>query len=416
VVEIQYIGQLVDITKKHYEFEIISIEEGNEIRDSTSSFWNRDSILINELKIITLTIEKNFINQISFNGFTKLKLRKREWFIFEISLEKEQTDYIAFWDENDGNEAIFVENIIFLDRRKSENRWINSFLNFPSEVTNEDINSVIDKIKNKWSKLNSQRHFLAVFNVGQGSCNAICDLEGKPQIYLDFGYGEGVSRENIRLCNCENPLIILSHLHRDHWNLIKNDSRFYNNIWIVPIQENTLKSIQVFKRLWDLGKLICTNLEFRIDTQDQQILNIFNCDIENRDLNHSGKGFTYHISSEHKCLIPGDAKYEVINQPKNRDNINALIFTHHGGRGYKNPPIAPNDHIGVWNFGIRNRYGHPNPKSISEHQKFGWIKQLHTHNGNIAIGHGTTLNHISFNTHECADGHKNIYKNIKSFL
>ncbi len=66
-------------------------------------------------------------------------------------------------------------------------------------------------------------HCTAVFDVGQGNCNAVLDSYGRPCCYFDFGGGITNNAFTYPLalssfCFCSNnPPIVLSHWDWDHW-------------------------------------------------------------------------------------------------------------------------------------------------------------------------------------------------------
>lgn len=111
------------------------------------------------------------------------------------------------------------------------------------------------------------------FNVGQGACSAIYDIDGRPYVYVDFGeplgfykrtapwnlglidphnpqafkaWSENQKRE-VRPPLCNDPLVVITHWDWDHWSLIKRLPPSNNLLFLVPEQSASGQA----KFFWD---------------------------------------------------------------------------------------------------------------------------------------------------------------------
>jgi|GEM_PF-3794161 len=84
--------------------------------------------------------------------------------------------------------------------------------------------------------------FVGALDVGQGSCNMLCDAADHVFAYFDFGYPTGLHGGSAAPaaeplpCLCHEPLIIISHWDYDHWGLSRRNPNSYRLQWIVPQQ------------------------------------------------------------------------------------------------------------------------------------------------------------------------------------
>jgi hypothetical protein len=102
---------------------------------------------------------------------------------------------------------------------------------------------------------------VAVFDVGQGNCNAIIDADGRIQAYYDFGYsteGDKFPTPPLLPCFCDRPLIILSHWDQDHINLSKHVPECLTSEWLVPQQVHSDFATKLQKRIKNAGGILHT--------------------------------------------------------------------------------------------------------------------------------------------------------------
>ncbi|WP_159618113.1 hypothetical protein [Arthrobacter zhaoguopingii] len=222
---------------------------------------------------------------------------------------------------------------------------------------------------------------VVVHDVGQGSANALFDTSGKAVIYFDVGRGgKGTSaRAGLDLCDCNSPLVLLSHWDRDHWAAAKDGKQgLLKSRWVVPSQRiagthakfaalilQQGGSIFVVKRSSKPGRNLPSGQ--RIDLKYGK----------GADRNNGGLSLTLTCNFScppHTLFFPGDARYEMCDAPP--PEVAFLVASHHGAdpKGTSKLP-RPASRLSsrlVYSFGPNNRYKHPFVKALSDHASMGW--------------------------------------------
>ena len=90
----------------------------------------------------------------------------------------------------------------------------------------------------------SKLPFVAIFDVGQGNCNAIVGAGGRVLAYFDYGYSTTGTRQptpKFKPCFCDKPIIVLSHWDLDHINLARHPQgkEGLTMNWLVPDQDHS---------------------------------------------------------------------------------------------------------------------------------------------------------------------------------
>jgi len=269
----------------------------------------------------------------------------------------------------------------WLNRRSPEVRWLESVfsLNSVPDATSKCIEAAL-----RVSKPSS----VVCYNVGQGSCAAICGEPGNPLAYFDFGGSFGINAStyplNLEFCIKGQP-VILSHWHMDHWISAEHHPEITRNTWIVPRQGPLApRATQLAYRILENGNLlIWPSQQSRITTSIGDIVKLSSHDVRN----HSGLVVFAKVKfcrKTYTVLVPGDAAYRKI--PVKTGTIHSMIATHHGGwhRGDK-PPAASTNAVIAYSYGEPNTYDHPKPVSTATHDASGWYNRYNTPNGHIRL-------------------------------
>jgi hypothetical protein len=224
---------------------------------------------------------------------------------------------------------------------------------------------------------------LAVYDVGQGSCNALLK-GGSPTLYFDFG---GSTIGNWRsfpahlrkFCFTCSPPIILSHWDWDHWSSALRDRQALNATWVVPIQsKRSLGNVHGrflatlvrngARLLWcdpKMGAVKIRGGEIRF------------CKGKKENRNESGLAMTIG-STPIRVLLPGDASPG--NSLPRRCDVDHIVVSHHGGRLDKpelpQPTNAESSHL-IYSYGVGNIFLHPLTDVRRRARKI-WKKNLHT--------------------------------------
>lgn len=375
---------------------------------------------IDNIDIEELTSKKNHYLEVSKSylyEFGRLpfatSFSKNQWFYINIS-EHNGAGYARFYESvlSEESNNVEIESINFIDQRTREGRTFREIFNLKRFNL-----ARVNEIEEELIRRDVNDLHLAVYNVGQGSCNAICDSIGKPQIYFDLGGGYGghsrTYPNHLNLCKCDNPLIILSHWDGDHWKTSRVNPDFEYMTWIVPQQKISADAFKTVLAILTKGRLLIYP-KGSLGTSSTNF-NIIQC--QGKSINDSGLALEVKFTTREYlpiapvALLPGDAKYKFI--PITECRFNYLVVTHHGA---KNPTLIPNpineSNCHVYSYGKSNTYGHPNSSTIRSHIIQGWDNKKSTVNGHIALGGGnfsTYNDHVQVPTNNCNASIVNIY-------
>src|SRR5229473_4093727 len=168
--------------------------------------------------------------------------------------------------------------------------------------------------------------YLAVYDVGQGNCNALCD--SAPTWYFDFGGGCLWNARTypvpLRFCFKYNPPIVLSHWDFDHWFSAAKNDRAKAALWIVPRQTIGPRTWKFAAELYLKGSFRVWGGIDRVAVPDGEIVR---CTGPESDKNSSGLAAVVSLKAG-TGLLPGDAAYSRI--PKCPNTLSALVAMHHG--------------------------------------------------------------------------------------
>ena len=249
-----------------------------------------------------------------------------------------------------------------------------------------------------------ERSFVAVYEVGQGNLNAICNLRNTPMLYFDLGGGALRNYHTyavpLRMCFSGAQPVILSHWDMDHIETARRDivlngatSIFLKSAWLVPNQNLSPAYRKFAATLHAAGKLYkwpngLPRLNFTFGT-------IIKCTGPGK--NHSGLALELDLrdpgGSDKKILLPADAAYTHIPGAAGTA-YDGLVATHHGAEfpvGNGPVPSANPNGIICYSFGTANSYLHPRKPSIDAHNAGGWILRLDTTGGSVAMTTSPTI-------------------------
>jgi len=101
-----------------------------------------------------------------------------------------------------------------------------------------------------------QTPFVGVLDVGQGNCNPIVGADGRIVAYYDLGYSTNGARHPTpptTPCLCDDPLIILSHLDRDHYNYAFRCPEALTMRWLMPDQAHSALGTKLKRDIRNAG-------------------------------------------------------------------------------------------------------------------------------------------------------------------
>ena len=249
---------------------------------------------------------------------------------------------------------------------------------------------------------------IGVMDVGQGSCNLVYDNQGAPQFYVDVGLpnfpnigsvppvnGLGnVEIFNPGPCVANNPFVILTHFHWDHYAMAQwatNSAALVDRSWIVPPQ---VAGPAAAAFLLNIGAAPNGHLYvfpavlvglvggYVTITQCVPVLGIAMGNLNN-------SGLAVDIAMDHnlvpnRSLLPGDAAFQAIPGVGAIGGLRWMTATHHGSDTDLIPlgpspipaPQAANQGRIAYSYGIRGGgvhcYGHPDAPAVAAYQGQGW--------------------------------------------
>lgn len=262
-----------------------------------------------------------------------------------------------------------------------------------NEVNN--IKELDDIVKNK-------NLIFTIHNVGQGLATSIGN-EKEKLIYFDFGMGYNAEEKNnpkIITANISpNRIIILSHIHMDHWYRLLYEINAFKCNWYIPNQDRKKvfnhKCAEVIAKGGSVN-IIKNEINFSVGTI---LLNGKSNIKPTRGPSHeheNGISIRLEVKDEFgndkNILISGDQRYDYM-KAKYKKDLDILVASHHGGtytwsnrkNAFKDIPIPRSeDSIIVYSYGNNNEYEHPSKES--DYSKIGWkIDKKTPINGDFSI-------------------------------
>lgn len=221
---------------------------------------------------------------------------------------------------------------------------------------------------------------VAVYDVGQGACQAVLQdgNTAHPALYVDFGGGvlgnkKTFPSEFTHACFSAAPAIVLSHWDWDHWSFAPRVFDALGANWFVPpipdkpVQKTFAAKLKKNGRLhiWDVAP--GTTLQMG----DVELGRCYG-----RTTNDSGIAVLVTMrdnSGLKKCLLPGDVDYRYLPGAFVAQQTWALVISHHGGKLKSSAmPTPAHDSVTVCSAGSGNTYKHPFVATFNAHTSAGW--------------------------------------------
>lgn len=247
---------------------------------------------------------------------------------------------------------------------------------------------------------------LAVYDVGQGSANALLCSHGIPQIWFDLGSGAYRNHPTrptppVRFCTCEDAPVVLSHWDTDHWIGGQIDRRMLARDWIAPRQEIDPVQTAFAGDILSAGgmlhitahppsagaKPIASAGPFQVTSVGGQTLTVRRAKGSLKDRNASGLIL---LAENPHCdrgwLLTGDAAYRHI-KPAPTVLLSGIVVPHHGAdmKAADAPHVPPRPPTGdyarlAYSFGPDNAHGRPKANGTFSHHPTQAAVDQHTGN------------------------------------
>jgi len=320
---------------------------------------------------------------------TKLKFEEiieemeGQWYRLVTNDQKNGLPATLFQENPDGaGVALFVSVLEALDQPTRNSLDQQTAIDDTADATKEEIELLLNR------HTPSTAEYVAVYQVGQGNCNAVCDRKGMPLLYFDLGGGcfhnHSTYPAVLRFCFSEDPLILLSHWDTDHYESARRNTTYQAKTWIVPRQKFGPAHLKFFRQLQASGNVLIwpaaiTTLPFRFGT-------VHRCQHPSAlKKNHTGLAISTSLHSAvntiTQVLLPADAAYTYI-YPHMPPSFQGIVATHHGAEfDHGNTPVPGTAGAGAiaYSYGHLNTYGHPKVAAIAAHS--------HPHRRDSIAGH-----------------------------
>lgn len=357
------------------------------IKNSESNFYNeakiysvrfsiRDYLALFGKENGTLAKENSGnIHKVHISHVTKHAVGNKRTYSFE-------NDYSGNVYQYSSKSRITIEKLTVLNTEESER--IRSFI---MRVLNQPVLHDLHDVENinlRQYIVSGKRYEFNVHYVGQGLATSL-SIEGEPPFfYFDFGTGYGPNKSNpsdsISLPVNKDTLIVISHLHEDHWCGFRVNPDALECTWIFPNQTRSLglnqlinsillKKGTVYSYSGDLklhpiyiGHTSSTISSTRVAKQKHETGYAMY-------INGKQKGEDYRIT------VSGDQDYDY-QDSKQYEYSNVLVACHHGGKYcwsklFKQITPSPNGTI-VYSYKTNNTHNHPLPDSRRNYTIWGW--------------------------------------------
>ena len=339
------------------------------------------------------------------------------WYEISITVDSEDTTsldaLICHFHTESHTKKIKISSLKEMKKRSKKSKELSSLYQlknitgYAESITSEE--NLIGLLPTSTIK---EDFWLRVVNVGQGSCNSLsiieesAGIETQPKaeiLYLALGGGV-LANASTYGCKAnfypvDNAPVILCHWDMDHWISGEQINTLNQTQWIVPEQKNLgITHLKFAQRLSN---------ERRLHIWPRGLKKVKTClvDIyklpENKNRNYSGLVSIVKSSKRgnKNTIYPGDAPFSKCKDFISEYDIAAIITPHHAGdMPFKAIPKAPEKHVVISSFGIRNTFNHPfegnknKPISTKEHySNKGWKNWHTTENGDQLIYNGTFL-------------------------
>lgn len=223
--------------------------------------------------------------------------------------------------------------------------------------------------------------WIVAYDVGQGTSIGFGEKGKGVGCYVDMGGG---TRQNSatfpsalqQFCFSEDPPIILSHWHDDHYSSANRDPAAFQRTWIAPRQKLGSLGAKLMAQIVQAGgRLLFLPAAFVGRWFGPIHLELCN----GSGKNNSGIAVTLSERGNgrgEKILFPGDAEYQFIPSFSGGASYLSVVAPHHGGvmKTTQPFPICPQQSFSrlVYSAGPKNSYKHPKPATRQAHDNADW--------------------------------------------
>lgn len=356
-------------------------------------------------------------------GFNKFQQRypeyadtNEQWLTLEVSSDT-NAEFLPAWvilfGDSEDIPVVSITRIEFNSRISEDVRLFDRFRVFirKLQVEGSMIRAVLDHAL-RFSKQLS----VAVYDVGQGNCNAIVDEYAHPRVFFDLGWPANFHKATCPTlkpdffsCGYKNEApVVLSHWDMDHWAFAIQQSRFQRStltsqydwnlkalsrFWIARVPQSVPNFIgpMAMSFLFELYNsdhrfgirsiLLWPEGTEKIEFNSGWIEACSPGPNQKNDRNNNGLAmFVRPKSRRSSIVLTGDADFSSIPsfRKKRPPSISGIVAPHHGAKITSNylplPKNAATSKV-IISVGGGNTYGHPKQDALDAYNYVGWNVQ-----------------------------------------
>lgn len=251
-------------------------------------------------------------------------------------------------------------------------------------------------IPSEWGSCKTE-YIFRVHNVGQGLATSLACGNEKPFFYFDYGLAYGRNKFTIPTGTIlpikEQGIIVLSHIHQDHWCGFRTNNDALRANWFFPRRRKSRSINHLIARIIREGGTV--HYHSGLGSVKIEISNSSSSNVSPirppKDIHQDG--YAMYIDAiccdtGEPCsiLVSGDQDYDYQNLAKLQD-IDILVACHHGGkycwsvRGML-PTPAKDKSIVIYSYGAGNTHGHPS--KCADYIAAGWRNRFDTISGDYS--------------------------------
>ena len=378
------------------------------------------------------------------NIFGKIadKFKEKKEIIFEVEIKHRSIAYRGEGN-NDNMYGIMREHTCIIEHLYSAGLYQRDMIDFVDISFIDKVSDIVEKnIKNKFDEMYSEiagkyniskdnseikvsidnifdnysisefkisdkkpKFLFTVHNVGQALATSLQivysaeepEIEKEfPFFYFDYGIACRQNKvtlpPNINIHADASTIILLSHIHEDHWCGFRENKEAFKATWIIPQIPSKSLSKVLSEIYINNGKILLLNMNGTDIYFEKNIHNIYikvgNYNAKSKDTHETGIALLIDSKcseTKYRILVSGDQKYSN-HIPDFLLNVNTLVASHHGGSYGKAAlfptPNSKNNKV-IYSYGKGNTYNHPS--KVKDYRNKFWNNEYHTTNGNYEI-------------------------------
>ncbi len=367
-------------------FDVITMRE-LEMVARTNSMQRNSEFMNLEPSVVTIDATGEARKELR-QRFENRPLRESAWYYLKFGQGGLNAMRYSSLDSTEPTNTHILEGS-HIDGRSAVGRQVRALFNlddFPS-ATEEAFSSLLKPV------LDTDLCCVAVYSVGQGNANAVCDVKGRPLLFFDLGGGCAWNAKTYPEPRSfdwsRGPGVVLSHWDFDHYFTATREQKAWECTWLVPYQRTLGPTAR--KLLATIAKHHGKVFVWRTKpwTFSCAPVTLVRPAPYSSSPNHGGIVMRVNANrKEHGTSMPilltGDVGYHQLPASVS-GNLRGLVASHHGASQFMGtPPASQGGHV-VFSYGFKNTYGHPTTNATKSHRSAGWTDRIDTVFGDVVF-------------------------------